>query len=112
MLECEPGSWNHEPGVSLGDRDGNAGGHDTSLARPELDPFARDEVEAGIAGVRASRNGRIVANERDRQLDHGSATASRTRNGARRRSSRSGSRARMKTPSARSSRSSIGGPRA
>ena len=71
MLECEPGSRNHEPGVSLGDGDGNAGGHDTSLARAELDPFARDEVEAGIARVRASRNGRIVAQERDRQLDHG-----------------------------------------
>ena len=61
---CEPGSRNHEPGVSLGDGDGNAGGHDTSLARAELDPFAGDEVEAGIAWVRASRNGRIVAQER------------------------------------------------
>ena len=74
----------------------------------ELVALAGDEVEARVALVGACGQDRVVAEARDRNLDH----AADTRKRAKRRTSRCGSRARMRTPSSRSVRDSIGGPSA
>ena len=73
-----------------------------------------DEIEPGVARVGARRQDGVVAQARDRQLDHAgrrrSASDARRRGTARSGATRArGSRARMSTPSSRSSRSSIGG---
>src|SRR5262249_45976246 len=96
----------------------DAGGNDRTPTGRELAALARDEVEARVSRIRVLRDHRSLAQEADGDLDQravevaGSARASATRNGANRRTSRCGRRARMKTPSARSARRSIGGPSA
>ena len=116
VLRREAGARHDEPGVALGDRDGDAGSDERALARAELVPLARDEVEPGVAGIGARRQDGVVAEPRDGQVDHaagelcGRSLATRKR--AKRRTSRAGRRARISTPSSRSTRASIGGPSA
>ena len=117
MTVGEPRTWLNEAGVSLGDGDREPGPDDRTLARGKLDALARGEIEPGIAMVCALGENRVRAQSLDLQLDQrarraGSERASATRYRANRRSSRRGSRARTSTPSAWSSRSSIGAPSA
>src|SRR5262245_44609720 len=113
----EAGSRLHEAGVALGDRDRKAGADQGSLARTERDPFARSEVEARVAVVGLPRQDGILAQSRDREIDHRCDVAvvdveSATRYEAKRRTSRCGRRALIRTPSSVSRRSSIGAPSA
>ena len=43
----------HESGVAVWNRDGDAGSNGRALSGRELDPLARDEIDARIARVRA-----------------------------------------------------------
>src|SRR5690606_29719856 len=48
----------HEGGVSVRQRDAHAGADQRPLSRLEADGLRRDEVRAGVAGVRVVRHGR------------------------------------------------------
>src|SRR6185503_1669007 len=108
VLRSEAGARRDQPGMSLGDRHGDPGSHQRTLPGAELVALAGDEVEAGVAWVGPGGECGVVAKPRDRDFDH----AADTRKRAKRRTSRSGSRARIRTPSSRSVRDSIGGPSA
>jgi hypothetical protein len=69
VLDRKPGTRLDEARVALGDRDREAGADERALARRELDPVARGQVEAGVARVRARRDDRVVSQPPDRQLD-------------------------------------------
>ena len=89
--------------------DGKPRADQRALARPELVPVAGGEVETCVADVRPRREHRVGSQPRDRELDHAAGV---TRKRANRRTSRSGKRALISTPSSRSVRDSIGGPSA
>ena len=110
----QPGARLDEACMPFGDRDREAGADERPLPRSELVPLAGGEIEPGIPGVGALGKHRVRVHALDRQLDHAlvRASASAIRNGAKRRTSRRGNRARTKTPSGRSARSSTGVPSA
>ena len=114
MPRREAGARLDEARVAFGDRDREAGADERPLPRSELVPLAGGQVEAGVARVRALGQHRVRVQAADRKLDHAldRASASAIRNGAKRRTSRRGRRARTKTPSGRSARSSTGVPSA
>src|SRR5262249_19143899 len=104
-----------EAGITVWDRDGEPGRNRRALTRSQLVLVAGAEVEAGVPGIGAGRQDGVVPTPHDRQRDRRvevarSCLASATRYGAKRLTSRRGSRARMNTPSASSRRSSIGAP--
>src|SRR5205814_10222860 len=107
----------HEAGEAVRDRHGETCPDDAPLARRQRRLLARGEIEAGVARVGGLRQNGVVVQTPDRKLDQrapatGVSTAAAPRYGAKRRSCARGRRARMKTPSGRSIRSSIGAPSA
>ena len=117
VLGGEPRARLDEAGVTVGDRNGEAGADDGPLPGAELHPLAGREIEAGIACVRADRQRRRVVETLHGQLGHAPVrrrlgASSAMRYGAKRCSSRRGRRATTRTPSGVSSRSSIGAPSA
>ena len=105
----------HEAREAIRNRDGEPRARERPVARPDLHPVAGGQVEAGVALVRLNRHDRVVAQPPDGELGHRrlpceASSSSRTRNCANRRASAWLSRARTKTPSSRSVRSSTGAP--
>ena len=115
VLGRQPRARLDEAGVPLGDRDREPRADDCPLARPDLRALARDEVEPGIARIGALGHDRVLVQALEEQLGHRRAScdapsSSSTRNAANRRRSAWLRRARTKTPSSRSIRSSTGAP--
>src|SRR5581483_4729018 len=114
VLARQAGARLDEAGVPLRNRHCEAGADERALSGRQLDPFACGEVEARVAGVGTPGNERVRAQPLDENLGQAVSrrAASATRYGAKRSSSRRGSRATTSTPSGVSSRSSTGEPRA
>jgi hypothetical protein len=66
VLEREAGARDDEPGVALGNGDGDAGRHDAALPWAELHAFTGDEIEARVTRVGALWQRRVVAQADDR----------------------------------------------
>lgn len=116
VLGGEPGPRLDEACVPRRNLDGQPGSDDRPLPRAELMALARGEIQPGVSLVRTIRHHGVLAQPSDPEARHGVApfgvcSESATRYGAKRRSARRGSRARMRTPSGPSFRSSIGAPR-